>query len=80
MCLSPKWRSKREEIIKRDAGKCRNCGSQENLQVHHRQYQYHSKSGFKKDIWDYNSKYLITLCKKCHKAGHKLFKIPFFNH
>ena len=80
MCLSPRWRIKRELILKRDQGKCRNCGSREKLQVHHRQYHYDSKTGFHEDIWEYKNKHLITLCDKCHEAGHKIYKIPSFKH
>jgi 5-methylcytosine-specific restriction endonuclease McrA len=77
--LNPNWRMKREQILKRDSHICRNCGSPEELQVHHRQYHYDKKSGFRKQIWDYNEKHLVTLCKNCHEAGHKKFKIPFFH-
>lgn len=77
--LDPRWRKKREEILKRDSHKCRNCGSEKNLQVHHRQYHYNKVTGFAKQIWDYKDKFLITLCKACHETGHKKFKIPFFH-
>lgn len=77
--LTPQWREKRQQIIKRDQGKCRNCGCTEHLHVHHRQYHYDKKTGFRKQIWNYNEKYLITLCNRCHEAGHKSFKIPIFH-
>jgi 5-methylcytosine-specific restriction endonuclease McrA len=74
----PEWSSKREIILKRDRGRCRNCGSQHNLQVHHRQYHTFSKTGSYRRPWDYKDKYLVTLCMDCHQAGHKSFKVPVF--
>ena len=77
---SPRWQDKRNLIIRRDAFKCRACASTSTLQVHHRQYHIDMKTGFKKNPWDYSNKYLVTLCKECHQAGHKLYNIPFFKH
>lgn len=74
----PRWHAKRDEILKRDNYKCRNCGSTENLQVHHRQYHYSSKQKKFNKIWDYSNHYLITLCAKCHQLGHKHYKVPVF--
>lgn len=34
----PQWKFKRVEILNRDNSQCRNCGSKNNLQVHHGQY------------------------------------------
>ena len=31
-----------------------------------------------KDPWYYDAKELITLCKICHEAGHRNYKIPVF--
>jgi hypothetical protein len=28
--------------------------------------------------WDYEDRYLVTLCKKCHEAGHALIKVPTY--
>jgi 5-methylcytosine-specific restriction endonuclease McrA len=75
----PEWQSKRATIIKRDGSHCLNCGSTNNLQVHHRQYHTFSKTGSFRRPWDYKDKYLITLCLDCHHAGHKYFKVPVFN-
>lgn len=73
----PQWLLKRQEILKRDFHRCRNCGSKESLQVHHR--QYHLKSdGTKVLPWNYESRYLITLCETCHKNGHREFNIPVY--
>lgn len=74
----PEWKLKRLEVLIRDLRSCRNCGSQSNLHVHHRQYHY-LDSGEKVKPWEYNSKYLITLCSTCHSHGHQEFKVPSFN-
>lgn len=78
MLLTERWRRKREEILERDNRKCRNCGCGQNLEVHHRQYHIDIKSGMKREPWDYDSKYLITMCGECHEAGHKQHNIPVF--
>ena len=79
MLLTEKWRGKREEILERDNRKCRNCGSSQNLEVHHRQYHRDNKTGLKREPWNYDNKYLITICHGCHEIGHEQYKIPVFN-
>jgi len=74
----PQWEVKRKEIILRDREMCRSCGDRNCLQVHHRQYHIITSTSKFKDPWDYNQLQLITLCKKCHEAGHKIYKIPVF--
>jgi len=80
MLLTERWRRKREEILERDKNKCRNCGMDRNLEIHHRQYHQDINTGFKKEPWDYEGKYLITLCHDCHSAGHQQYNIPVFKH
>ena len=74
----PKWWAKRKEILDRDGNACRNCQSTEKLQVHHK--QYHFKKSLNRHVppWEYHSKYMVTLCKKCHDLGHKQYDIPTF--
>lgn len=72
---NPRWFEKRKAVLKRDGYKCRNCGSEKELIVHHRQYHADKKTGRFFNSWDYKLKYLITLCKNCHAAGHNKFKI-----
>jgi 5-methylcytosine-specific restriction endonuclease McrA len=72
------WLRKREKILNRDNHQCKNCGSRENLQVHHRQYHINAKTGHKKKPWEYDQKYLITLCQECHEIGHNQYIIPIF--
>jgi len=75
----PEWFEKRDVILKRDGSRCLHCGSDQNLQIHHRQYhKVKSIDDFKKP-WEYHDKYLVTLCMNCHQVGHKYFKVPVFN-
>jgi 5-methylcytosine-specific restriction endonuclease McrA len=74
----PKWFEKRETILLRDGGVCVVCGSESNLQVHHRQYHINKRTGRYVLPWDYKPRYLITLCSNCHQKGHSKFKIPYF--
>ncbi|MFI5163010.1 MAG: HNH endonuclease [Sphingobacteriales bacterium] len=76
LLFDPRWKSKRNEILARDKGCCVICSGTEELQVHHRQYQYvKAAKGFKVP-WDYPDYLLITLCKSCHQRGHSKFKVP----
>lgn len=76
LLLKEEWREKRKIILGRDGYKCRNCSSDSALQVHHRQYHINLKTGEKLPPWQYNERYLITLCTQCHEAGHNHYKIP----
>ncbi len=73
------WATKRLAILKRDGNKCVNCGSKRILQVHHKQYHTFKVNGERKLPWDYDDKYLVTLCDSCHGRGHRKFRIPVFN-
>ena len=76
LLFDPRWKSKRNEIMSRDKGCCVICNGINELQVHHRQYQYiKAAKGFKVP-WDYPDHLLITLCKSCHQRGHSKFKVP----
>jgi 5-methylcytosine-specific restriction endonuclease McrA len=76
LLLSPEWKEKRLGILERDGHKCKNCGATEALQVHHRQYHINLSTGEKLPPWQYNSRYLISLCTDCHKTGHQQYKVP----
>ena len=70
-----RWLNKRADILQRDGCKCKICGSEDHLVVHHK--QYHITSDGKKLLpWMYDDKYLVTLCESCHKRGHYLYKVP----
>lgn len=76
LLFDPRWKSKRNEILARDEGCCVICKSSEELQVHHRQYQYVKAANGFKVPWDYADHLLITLCKSCHQRGHAKYKVP----
>ena len=76
LLFDPRWKAKRNEILARDHSCCVICKGTDELQVHHRQYQYvKTAKGFKVP-WDYADHLLITLCKNCHQRGHAKFKVP----
>lgn len=79
LLLHPEWRRKREVILNRDGHACRHCGGRSGLEVHHRQYHRCAHTGYKLAPWCYADQYLITLCGTCHKAGHRIHRIPQFN-
>ena len=74
-----RWKQKRADILIRDANRCVICGSHQDLQVHHRQYHFISKTKQYKAPWDYADRLLISLCESCHGRGHSKFKIPIIN-
>lgn len=76
LLFDPRWKSKRNEILARDNGRCVICQGTQELQVHHRQYQYIKASKGFKVPWEYANHLLITLCRNCHQRGHSKFKVP----
>lgn len=60
----PRWRQKRAQILERDKYACRDCGVEDDLQVHHCFY-----SG---EPWDVEDNLLLTLCEACHTARQEL--------
>lgn len=58
------WKQKRSEILKRDKNECQMCMSRKELHVHHKKYIEGKKA------WEYEDRYLITVCKPCHKKHH----------
>lgn len=70
MLDSNEWKEKRKLILIRDNYKCRYCGSEYNLQVHHKYYNKYP-NGVKVLSWDYPNDALITLCDSCHEKVHK---------
>ena len=59
-----RWQRKRLEIMQRDGFICRECGTSNNLNVHHIRYINGRKP------WEYDDDNLITLCGSCHKKTH----------
>lgn len=64
---SPQWQKKRLEIFKRDKFKCKKCGDTDTqLHVHHKEYIDGN------DPWEYDNKYLVTLCEDCHSQIERI--------
>jgi hypothetical protein len=74
-CLlhNPKWLSCRQKILERDNYKCQWCGSENNLQIHHK---YYCKLPNNKLVnpWEYKEDCFMTLCKQCHEKLHQKYK------
>jgi 5-methylcytosine-specific restriction endonuclease McrA len=69
----PKWKEKSSYIKRRDNHTCQNCGKTDCvLDVHHKNYI------LGKNPWEIPSRYLITLCRSCHKKEHTNKKISEF--
>lgn len=62
---SPKWKAKRQIILKRDSYKCVICDCKDNLHIHHKYYL----EG--KMPWEVPDSCLVTLCKTCHEKEHE---------
>ena len=75
---APQWQEKRNKILSRDRNQCLNCSAGNNLEIHHKQYHFDQKKGQMVLPWEYEDKYLITLCSKCHETGHQLYKVPVY--
>lgn len=56
------WRAIRNSVVRRDSGRCQDCGATKGLVVHHRR-----PLRMGGDHRDYN---LVTLCRSCHGAEH----------
>jgi len=76
LLFTAQWKSKRQEILKRDDFKCTICNDVLGLQIHHRQYHFLIKQNEFRLPWEYSNDLLITLCESCHKRGHSKFKVP----
>ena len=59
---SRSYRELHRQVLERDGWRCQNCGSMQNLQVHHLTFRSQSGSDVEQN--------LITLCAKCHVAMH----------
>ena len=73
LLLDERWKEKAKYIRKRDNHTCQNCGKTDCvLDVHHKNYI------IGKNPWEIPSRYLITLCRSCHKKEHTKKKISEF--
>ncbi|MBF0233335.1 MAG: hypothetical protein HQK65_09900 [Desulfamplus sp.] len=60
----PLWQKKRQEIFNLFGKKCQCCGTQQNLQIHHKTYSS------QKMPWEYPAENFQVLCEKCHSITH----------
>ena len=77
--LDPRWKIRRQEILKRDEFQCAYCGTDQALQVHHRQYHFSKKLNAFLEPWEYPDHLLQTVCKHCHQRGHRMYRVPTFS-
>jgi len=61
----------RKQVLERDGWRCQNCGSSENLHVHHVQ----SRGRLRADTLEN----LMTLCACCHRDVHLKFQRTTLN-
>lgn len=62
----PRWKEKRDVILRRDNRTCRWCGAKGGeMEVHHTIY-------FGLDPWEYRDESMITLCPICHSEAERL--------
>jgi len=76
LLFDQRWKQKRAEILTRDGHRCVICKSQQNLQIHHRQYHFVVRNNQYKAPWDYEDHLLISLCESCHSRGHSKYNVP----
>jgi 5-methylcytosine-specific restriction endonuclease McrA len=55
------WRTRRQAAVERARGFCADCGSRENLDVHHLTYKRRGSE---------RASDLVALCRACHKERH----------
>jgi len=59
-----RWKRLRKKVLERDI-QCVLCGSNKNLQVHHKSYNHKGCHAWTKEAAD-----CITVCRRCHKIIH----------
>jgi len=64
------WKSKRKEALKKAEFKCQKCGSEEKLNVHHKEKAIYGKGHGPLKESNNSLDNLIVLCAKCHKKEH----------
>lgn len=62
---SPLWFVKRAQILKQRGNRCEECGTTQELQVHHLHYR---------TFRDERPQDLKVLCEPCHKLWHRMKK------
>jgi len=57
---SAQWKAIRQVMLKRADGRCENCSSRLNLEVHHKHYETFKRESFSD---------LKVLCRSCHRVA-----------
>lgn len=70
---SPEWMLWRRAIIIKYKGRCRDCHSPDNLEVHHKVYIND------RAVWEYSDIDLAVLCTKCHCKIHSFSRVHNVN-
>lgn len=84
----PRWKAKREEILKRDKYRCMDCGrapepprepdpeeeTEEECADPVILHVHHCKYEYGKQPWEYENETLRTLCAECHDVRHECEK------
>lgn len=65
---NPYWEDVKRQIRIRDKHRCRDCGQDYNLEVHHITYRKNGVSIVGKELDNLDC--LILLCEKCHQKAH----------
>ena len=73
----PEWKTYRLAVLAERGKQCEWCGSNKNLQVHHKFYLKYP-DGKKILPWEYNINCLLVLCNDCHTKAHKKYKIKSY--
>ena len=73
----PEWKAYRLAVLAERGELCEWCGSNKNLQVHHKFYLKYP-NGKKILPWEYNINCLLVLCKDCHEKAHKKYTIKSY--
>ena len=76
LLFDKRWKKYRKEILERDNDQCVICNSSKELQAHHKQYHFSDLKRTFQNPWEYDKKYVITLCKRCHQYGHNHYNVP----
>ena len=63
---TPYWKAIAQQVKYKAGFKCQLCGSNQNLNVHHRTYEHHGEE------LKYMKSDLIVLCKHCHEKFHDI--------
>jgi 5-methylcytosine-specific restriction endonuclease McrA len=64
---SARWKRIRAQVIERDGGRCRACGSTEDLQAAHLDHDWTLDAGAPVVTSEILAR-IVTLCQTCHKA------------